>query len=69
MQLQVQSIVVGICLGIILAIILEGVGQGLGMADGGTDLLHLIPRRRALAADRVLRARLLRARYALLHLP
>lgn len=58
-------------LGIILTKILKGVRileAVTCVAGGGAELLHLIPRRRALAARRILRARLLCVLYALHHL-
>ena len=56
---------------VVLAVLLERVAVLLAVArvaGGGAELLHLVPRRRALAARRVLRARLLRLVDALRHL-
>jgi hypothetical protein len=58
-------------LGVVLAVLLERVGALLPVprvAGGRAELLHLVPRRHALAAHRVVRARLLRLLDALGHL-
>jgi hypothetical protein len=70
-----RSVVVGAALvgfGVVLAVVLERVGVILDlvprMAGSGAELLHLVPRRRALAGGRLLLARLLRLLDALRHL-
>jgi hypothetical protein len=59
-------------LGVLLAVVLERVAVLLelvpGVARRGAELLHLVPRRRALAGDLLVRARLLRLLDAVRHL-
>jgi len=59
-------------LGVLLAVVLERVAAVLelvpGVARRGAELLHLVPRRRALPGDLLVRARLLRLLDALRHL-